>query len=405
MASGRAGLTDPMNNFLKFYGDNHISPVDQQLHDLNRHFGQRIGLYRSLGLGPLAFKGRDVLEVAPGSGHNAIVTASFGARSLDLVEPNPAGFDKMVTLFKAQSAPHSHVRFFNQSLEDYPVDASYDIVLCEGLLPGLSTQDTVLPLLAQRVRPGGVLVVTCADAVSVLFETLRRYLARLILVGRGLELDGRDDRASAVIVLSEAFTPHLNTLRGMSRCVADWVWDNLLNPAATSMASSCEFSILKALDEVGNDFFYYGSSPVFLADWSWYKATPLDAQTFNQCYRQSYLQQRHNLLHTHETGSIDTAQVEPLYRHCQQFSAMLEARSNEQWTKISPEQIRRDLMPVRGVLEILESTDLGRSIAALREYLQLLDAGQCPTPAAVAAMGAFASAFGRGQQYLSMMRA
>ena len=405
MATGRTGLTDSMNNFLKFYGDNHISPVDQNLHDLNRHFGQRIGLYRSLGLGPLAFKGRDVLEVAPGSGHNAIVTASLGARSLDLVEPNPSGFDKMVALFKAQSAAGASVRFFNQSLEEYPVGATYDIVLCEGLLPGLNTQDAVLPLLAHRVRPGGVLVVTCADAVSVFFETLRRYLARLMLAGQGLDLDVRDDRAAAVMMLSEAFTPHLNTLKGMSRRVEDWVWDNLLNPAATSMASSCEFSMLKGLDRLGQDFYYYGSSPVFMADWSWYKAAPLDAQSFNQCYRQSYLLQRHNLLHTHETGSIQTAQVEPLHRHCQQFSSMLEARSNAQWSTISPDQVLLDLMPVRGVLEILESTDMGQSIAALREYLQLLDVGRCPLPAAVAAMGAFGSAFGRGQQYLSMMRA
>jgi len=84
---------------------------------------------------------------------------------------------------------------------------------------------------------------------------------------------------------------------------------------------------------------------------------------------------------------------------------MLEARSNDQWSTISPDQVLLDLMPVRGVLEILESTDMGQSIAALREYLQLLGVGRCPTPAAVAAMDAFGSAFGRGQQYLSMMRA
>ena len=394
-----------MNNFLKFYGENQISPVDQNLHDLNRHFGQRIGLYRSLGLGPLAFRDRDVLEVAPGSGHNAIVTASMGVRSFDLVEPNPAGFEKMVALFAEQGGAHEHVRFFNQSLEAYADNATYDLVLCEGLLPGLDTQDEFLRLLARRVRPGGVLVVTCADAMSIFSETLRRYLARLLLAGNGVELATVAGRDQAVLLLSDAFSPHLGTLKGMTRRVDHWVWDNLLNPAAASMASDFEFSMLKCLDQLGGDFYYYGSSPVFLADWSWYKAAPLDTTVFNQCYRQSYLDQRHNLLHTHETGTMAASQVERLYSHCKAFSTMLASRSSEQWALIKPEQVLLDLLPVRQALAILEPTDLDLSKAALTEYLLLLHAGLSPAPKAVAKMGPFASAFGRGQQYVSMMRA
>ena len=396
--------TDSMNNFLKFYGDNHISPVDQNLHDLNRHFGQRIGLYRSLGLGPLAFKGRDVLEVAPGSGHNAIVTATLGARSLDLVEPNPAGFEKMVELFMEQPGPRQHVRFFNTSLEDFASDATYDVVLCEGLIPGLDTQNEFLQLLAQRVRPGGVLVVTCADAVSVFFETLRRYLAKLVLGGQGIELESRSGRAAAVRVLADAFAPHLRTLKGMSRGVEDWVWDNLLNPATTSLANSCEFSILKCLDQLGEDFFFYGSNPVFIADWSWYKAAPLDPHTFNQTYRQSYLDQRHNLLHYGETGSMEAAQVEILYRCCREFSNMLESRSQPEWSAIDAETVHRDLLPVRKILEILVPTQLHLSHAALTEFLTLLNDGPHPAAVEVAEMGEFGKAFGRGQQYLSLLR-
>ena len=393
-----------MNNFLKFYGENQISPVDQNLHDLSRHFGQRIGLYRSLGLGPLAFRDRDVLEVAPGSGHNAIVTASMGARSFDLVEPNPAGFEKMVALFAEQGGAHEHVRFFNQSLEAYADNATYDLVLCEGLLPGLDTQDEFLRLLARRVRPGGVLVVTCADAVSIFFETLRRYLARLILVGQGIELANRADRVAAVRVLADAFAPHLRTLKGMSRGVDDWIWDNMLNPATTSLANSCEFSICKCLDQLGTDFFFYGSNPVFMADWSWYKAAPLDPQTFNRTYRQSYLDQRHNLLHYGETGSMEAAQVENLYRCCREFSYMLESRPQAQWSAIDAETMHRDLVPVREILEILALTKLHLSHAALEEFLTLLDKGHHPTAFEVAEMGDFGKAFGRGQQYLSMLR-
>jgi|APCry1669188970_1035186.scaffolds.fasta_scaffold40197_2 2-polyprenyl-3-methyl-5-hydroxy-6-metoxy-1,4-benzoquinol methylase len=175
-----------MSNYLKFYEEHGISPVSQDISDLGLHFHRRIGLYRTLGITPLLFKNRDVLEVAPGSGYNSIVTASFGESSYDLVEPNLTGFNEMISLFEKYEINDSGIHFFNCRLEDFLEKRDYDIVLCEGLIPGLDNQDEFVLSLANRVRSGGVLVVTCVDVVSFFFETLRRYLSR-ILTSQSLE--------------------------------------------------------------------------------------------------------------------------------------------------------------------------------------------------------------------------
>ena len=179
-----------MNNLLKYYRENQISPVSQNIHDLNLHFNRRIGLYRTLGLTPSLFKDRDVLEVAPGSGHNSIVTVTFGMKRYDLIEPNLTGFDKMVSLFEEHHVNSHATRFFNVRLEDFPAEKKYDIVLCEGLIPGLNNHDIFLQELARKVRSGGILLVTCADAVSVFFESLRKYLARILVSRSNIDVNG-----------------------------------------------------------------------------------------------------------------------------------------------------------------------------------------------------------------------
>ena len=62
---------------LEYYIREGISPVHYDLSDLNKHFQIRASLYRLLGVIHSFFKGKDILEVAPGSGHNSIYTATL----------------------------------------------------------------------------------------------------------------------------------------------------------------------------------------------------------------------------------------------------------------------------------------------------------------------------------------
>jgi SAM-dependent methyltransferase len=393
-----------MNNFLQFYGSNQISPVSQNIDDLKLHFDRRISLYRMLGLAASLFKNRDVLEIAPGSGHNSIVTATFGAKSYDLVEPNLVGFDKMVSLFGEHQAKNHAIQFFNVRLEDFPEEKKYDIVLCEGLIPGLSNQDIFLQQLAGRVRAGGILVVTCADAVSVFFESLRRYLARILVSQLDIDLRAGGEAKQVAHMLSETFQSHLRSLKGMSRAGKDWVWDNLLNPAAASLAASNEFSVEKCLKVLGDRFYFYGASPVFMANWTWYKDLPRDPRDYNEPFVKSFTSQRHNFLHYQETSLPDSIVSEKIYHCCRTFALQVEERGPLALGDFTSKSIRKDLVPVREVREIVGKCGLKQSEAAICEFTELFDDGKIPTSQLISDMKVFRSAFGRGQQYVSLVK-
>ena len=53
-------------------------------------------------------------------------------------------------------------------IEDYEPDQQFDFVFCEGMLAlaGVADPVALLASVARLVAPGGVLVITCIDAVS-----------------------------------------------------------------------------------------------------------------------------------------------------------------------------------------------------------------------------------------------
>lgn len=56
------------NEFLRFYGTHNISPVRQNIDDLEMHYQRREKLYRQCGIPVIAFKDKEVLEIGPGGG-------------------------------------------------------------------------------------------------------------------------------------------------------------------------------------------------------------------------------------------------------------------------------------------------------------------------------------------------
>ena len=60
---------------LDYYIKENISPVHYKISNIKKHFQIRNSLYRLLGFTPSFFYNKDVIEIAPGSGHNSIYTA------------------------------------------------------------------------------------------------------------------------------------------------------------------------------------------------------------------------------------------------------------------------------------------------------------------------------------------
>lgn len=321
-------------SLLDFYQQHGISPVSQDVTDLQAHFARRAGLYRSLGLSPLTVRSASVLEIGPGSGDNALYTQTLNPRRYVALEPNPTGATAM-------RAKCPNIEVMETTVEDYHPWETFDLVLCEGLL-GLCGTDPLglLEHVAKQVASGGVLVITCIDAISDHAEVLRRAMAQQ-LIDRSAPL------VEQVAVLRPIFAPHLATLKGMTRSVDDWILDNLLNPASIGPT----FSIPEACEALDGRFDVLGCSPRFLMDWRWYK----DSKAGNQWAIDSYWQQAHNLL---DCRYVDPPRTEA------------------------------------------ENRDLMARCLAWREEERLYEQGGPPTGQAWIDPGWF----GRGQQYLSFVR-
>ncbi len=373
-----------MNIFLKFYEDLKISPVSQDISDFPRHIARRTALYRQLGLLPLTFSNAEVLEVGPGSGHNSIVTAGFKPRRLVLVEPNYTGFQAVTALFQDYS--DSPLEIHHAMLENYTEPGHFDIVLCEGLVSGLDNKEVFLNQLDARVRPGGVLVITCYDSVSMLFESLRRLIGKILI----RDISKLEDQ---IDILTRAFGSHLATLKGMTRPPRDWILDNLLAPPVFNVKDY--FSIEQAIGFFADRYYFYQSSPSFLANYTWYKELSTDPTEYNANYIDQFRANQHNLIHYQQELNPPRAG---------KLNIELETECTElAWLA------QQDMVNSENVVELLGRIrqSLGSNMlptAALDEIIVLFKSSEFIPEEISGNYPAFRAAFGRGQQYISLLK-
>jgi SAM-dependent methyltransferase len=377
-------------SLLEFYRRHRISPVRQEIHDLQAHFGRRAALYRQLGILPAFLRGRTALEVGPGSGFNSLYTASLEPSRYVLLEPNPRGVDDIRQLFASYPALAAHVEVVPASAEDYIPSEPFDFVFCEGVLAlaGLPEPTRLLRAVAAHTAPGGVLVITCIDAVSDFSEVLRRFVAQRLI-------DPAGTLGDQVEQLLPAFSPHLSTLGGMTRRHDDWIVDNLLNPASIGPL----LSIADAVAALDGEFFVFGGSPRFLTDWRWYKSIAGEGDGFNALATEAYWSNVHNLLDYREVRTArDPGENRRLYEAC-----VLVRRAVQDFER---DRDQRIIDVVRTRLEGIVTNVRAfapRTSEAIAELRSLL-VRRSFAAADVAASAAFAPWFGRGQQYLSFSR-
>jgi SAM-dependent methyltransferase len=377
------------SSLIGFYRRHGISPVHQDISDLPRHFARRAALYRQLGILPAFVRGRSVVEVGPGSGFNSLYTASLEPSRYVLVEGNPRGVRDMTALFGQYGSLCRDVEIVPLLIEAYEPDQQFDFVLCEGMLPLSSASDpaALLASVARLVAPGGVLVITCIDAVSYFSETLRRLLANLLI-------DPRESLDVRTAVCVRAFASHLATLAGMTRPPEDWVVDSLINPASIGRF----LSIPDATMALADAFEVFSSSPRFLTDWRWYKDIGADGR-FNELAVDEYWANAHRLLDYRYAGSPgDPPRNMSLYDTC--LAVQSDVRALEQAADRSGiERIQASLHFIRDLVR-REVPDVDDALKDVERLIgsAALDADQV---ASAVHLGAW---FGRGQQYVSFSR-
>jgi SAM-dependent methyltransferase len=366
--------------YIDFYRAEKISPVHQDVSDA-RHRERRESLYRSLGILPRAVAGANVLEIGPGSGHNALYTASLRPSTYVLVDGNPLGLDECRSLLDGKF-PAVRFGFEESFVEDLAADRVGDFVFAEGMLSAQHDPAAMARLIGKHVAPGGVFVITCMDDLSYVSETTRRLVAHQ-------QVPMNQPFAYRVEKLVALFGPHLRTLSGMSRSYEDWVIDNIIHPMSGPL-----FPIDSAVEALAEQFDFYGSSPDFVVDWRWYKQLHSGARNDNGRAIKAY---RENVLGLLDYRVIVGTTDPEAGRRARDLAGWIyrAATGADFGESIDYEmsiQVIEDLAN-------LVSAAVPSAAAALRECRDVLR-GRL----ALANAFAYASFFGRGQQYVSLTR-
>jgi SAM-dependent methyltransferase len=365
--------------YVDYYRELGISPVRQDLSDMGRHFTRRSALYHLLGLTPGCIRDRDVLEFGPGSGDNALYTASLRPRRYVLVDANPAGLADTRRRLDAAPGGAANYEIVESFVESFDSSSAFDVVLAEGMLPHQDDPPALFARIGAHVRPGGIFVVTCSDSVSSIVEICGRLRASS-LAPPELPIAERLER------LRPVFAPRLATLPGMTRSVDDWILDNITHPLPGRL-----FSIDDAVRACPHLFDVLGSSPRMTVDWRWYKTITSEPRGFNEATIESYFSNIINLL----DYRIAIAPHDPaLGRRIRSladrvFAQQLAAARGDAGAAVRAAVILRD---IAGLVEPCSAGTAG-SLRLLAQFVTGETGGHEPV-----------AHFGRGQQYLSFVR-
>ncbi len=371
--------------FLDYYRANAISPVNQDLSDLSRHLQRRESLYLALGIVPALVSGRSVIEFGPGSGHNAIYTSSLQPARYVLVDGNPNGLAAASALLD-QYAPGGARTLVESLIEDYATEELFDLVFCEGTIPGQLDTAAFCRKVGSFAAEDGIFVVTTQDAASCLGELLRRVVAAQ-LIPRSASVPDQLER------LVPFFASHTATIAGMSRPLEDWVLDNIIQPYVGNM-----FSVADAIENLGRDGFHvYNASPRFFTVWRWYKRLVGEDRNLGPAVRSEYFANLLNIMDYRLDGAATHSPEwgERVLKISEKFYAALK----------DVEAASASYQPI--FEQLRELAEVIRPISALTadsidQALAVCDAARGGD--ALPAAPAFASFFGHGQQYLSFVR-
>jgi hypothetical protein len=375
---------------LEYYIKEGISPVHYDLSDLNKHFQIRASLYRLLGIIPSFFKEKDILEVAPGSGHNSVYTATLLPRTYDLVEPNPNGCRDILNIFKGLSIEHTKPNLFQESLDDYKSDTLYDIVITEGWPGGfLDYEKSMLVKLSSFVNPGGIMLITFFSPIGGMATYLRR------LIGHRLILE-KDQMEQKTAVLKKAFSSHLDKLGSMTRSHKHWIQDSILNPYICVAHNTP----LLCTEILGDEYEIYSSVPKLGTDWRWYKSLYGNQRKFNESFLAEYDKISHCMI-DYRMNSIKRPEEKNkvLEKLCFDFAEITKNNEN-----LGHDAYMENVEPLLSKIINNVEPDLPQAAQKAMHEVNTLLKQEVVEIDDVAKMSNFSGFFGREQCYLSFTR-
>ncbi len=374
------------NSFVDFYDESNFLPVSQKDTGSEIHELRRRRLFTSLSVPPSAIRGSRVLEIGPGGGANAELLLRFNPYSLTLLD----GSSTAVTELKARFMQDNVTIIQGDFLSEIP-DESFDLIIAEGCLPGQKIPGAVLSKMSEHVAINGQIIFTTQTSVSLLAEILRRIITKVVLENSKATLENKVD------VLVAYFKPSLDSLIGMSRPYKDWVVDVLIHP----WENGCHvFTADQALEAVGKNFDVVACRPELFLDQSWYKQDLGGFSNKTLGFKARYTTASAILidyrLNSPSTSELSVDEAELLEARCASVY-ILHNRFNPKSEKDSQELLK-ELRLISDLIQSVFPQTYNALMDFIESYPKLL---ANPT---TQVFGSFHEWFGRGQQYLSIIR-
>tara|TARA_B100000900_G_scaffold394540_1_gene392067 strand:+ start:794 stop:1954 length:1161 start_codon:yes stop_codon:yes gene_type:complete len=369
---------------LKYYIQEGISPVHYKISNLEEHLQIRESLYRLLGILPNFIENREILEVAPGSGHNSFFTAYLLPKSYDLVEPNPKGQLDIIRNFKKLKIKHTKPRLHKKAIENFNTKKKYDLVMTEGWPGGYLKYDKkMLKKISSFVKPGGMLFISFLPPSGTISTCIRRLIGKR-LINNKQTLNEKTD------ILKKSFSSHLYTMQSMTRSHEHWIQDSLLNPYINLAHNNPSI----ALNVLGKKFEIYNSVPKLNLDWRWYKSIHGKNKFWNEIFLKNYFSMSHCLIdYRIDNYKRSLKKNENLENLCMKFILLANKYENSgiknYKNKLRPillqiiKNIKGDLpkSTTEGIIEadkILLKTDLDPiKISSMKKFISLFGREQC----------------------------
>lgn len=376
------------NDFLEYYGKHNISPVKQDVSNIEIHYERRKKLYRQLGIPTIAFRNAEILEVGPGGGYNTLAFFHWNVKHVDLVEANPKGREDMQQLFVQQGIAEEKYEIFPYKIEEYKTKKKYDIIIAEGFLPLIYNQQEVINKLQELINENGIIVVTCSEDICFFIELMKRLVGIMIVA----DIPEYDQK---VEYLADFFKPQLARLRGVSRSPEDWVQDQILSP---TIVNEAELTMSQAINYFGENFDVLGCSPNLFTDYSWYKDIWCN---YKEDYREQFRRKRFSLLMANmQEVILPVEAADILEKHFKEIKR-LEADYERTFDVDKVSSIIKEMDSMDSLLQQnfeVEFTNVFHEIKeALLCLLQEKKVNMNKYPC-------FFSAFGRTQQYISFVK-
>lgn len=379
--------------YIDFYESNKIIPVHQDTKDLQTHFQRRNALYYQMGLIPGWMAGKSVIEFGPGTGDNAMHTSSLSLSRYVLVDGNSESIKEINNRIDKKMIYADSVAVSHCLANEFDTNEKFDLVICEGLVPGQLDSSGFLRKLSKFCKVGGIIVTTTVGATSCLGDTCRHALKPFFALQT-------KDFWKQVDLLVQFFKEDIKMLHGMSRFPKDWVLDTVMH----DWGERPWFSIEDAITALKDNFIFHGSSPCFFQDFRWYKSIQeVDFGFNNLAIKQSneliplLLDYRNTPENCQALEVLDGIELENLCEKAYAISYKIHVTEDI--------ELFEDFLDVIKLIIKLIERLMPQTADSLSDYyhsVSLLKTGQ--RELMETNLGKFRGLFGRGQQYICMVK-